>query len=257
MFRFDGTKWVLYRYKISYTQKFEVYDDILSSYPADAVVEDITLTPEQTKRLEAVTDEIPISDLTAFVMDDADVPGMEDYRKDSAIKGILSTLTDEQAEANATLILELAEEWQPDKAYERYAYIQHEGGLYKVLQAHTSQEDWTPDLAPSLFAPLLTSPTGEPLEWVKPDSTNPYMMGDKVIFEGKIYESLIDNNIWSPTEYPQGWYTEPVLEEWSPTKLYKIGERALFEGKPHESVIDNNSWSPAAYAAGWKEIPVA
>ena len=63
--------------------------------PADAVVEDITLTPEQTK-VEAVTDEIPISDLTAFVMDDADVPGMEDYRKDSAIKGILSTLTDEQ-----------------------------------------------------------------------------------------------------------------------------------------------------------------
>ena len=209
MFRYDGTRWVPYRHKITYTQTLEVYDDILSSYPADAVVEDVTLTPEQTKRLEAVTDEIPISDLTAFVMDDADVPGMEDYRKDSAIKGILSTLTDEQAEANATLILELAEEWQPDEAYERYTYVKHNDVLYKVLQSHRSQSDWTPDIAPSLFAQVLTSPTGEPMEWVQPDSTNPYMKGDRVIFQGKIYESTIDNNVWSPGEYPQGWKEVP------------------------------------------------
>ena len=209
MFRYDGIRWVPYGHKITYTQTLEVYDDILSPYPADAVVEDVTLTPEQTKRLEAVTDEIPISDLTAFVMDDADVPGMEDYRKDSAIKGILFTLTDEQAEANATLILELAEEWQPDEAYERYAYVKHNDVLYRVLQSHRSQSDWTPDLAPSLFAPVLTSPTGEPLEWVQPDSTNPYMKGDRVIFQGKIYESTIDNNVWSPGEYPQGWVEVP------------------------------------------------
>jgi hypothetical protein len=209
MFRYDGIRWVPYAHKITYTQTLEVYDDILSPYPADAVVEDVTLTPEQTKRLEAVTDEIPISDLTAFVMDDADVPGMEDYRKDSAIKGILFTLTDEQAEANATLILELAEEWQPDEAYERYAYVKHNDVLYRVLQSHRSQSDWTPDLAPSLFAPVLTSPTGEPQEWVQPDSTNPYMKGDRVIFQGKIYESTIDNNVWSPGEYPQGWKEVP------------------------------------------------
>ena len=209
MFRYDGIKWVPYAHKITYTQTLEVYDDILSPYPADAVVEDVTLTPEQTKRLEAVTDEIPISDLTAFVMDDADVPGMEDYRKDSAIKGILFTLTDEQAESNATLIMELAEEWRPDEAYERYTYIEHEDVLYRVLQSHRSQSDWTPDLAPSLFAPVLTSPTGEPLEWVQPDSTNPYMKGDRVIFQGKIYESTIDNNVWSPGEYPQGWVEVP------------------------------------------------
>ena len=209
MFRYDGIRWVPYRHKITYTQTLEVYDDILSPYPADAVVEDVTLTPEQWERLKAVTDEIPISDLTAFVMDDADVPGMEDYRKDSAIKGILFALTDEQAEANATMILELAKEWQPDEAYERYAYVKHNDVLYKVLQSHRSQSDWTPDLAPSLFAPVLTSPTGEPLEWVQPDSTNPYMKGDRVIFQGKIYESTIDNNVWSPGDYPQGWVEVP------------------------------------------------
>ena len=76
--------------------------------------------------------------------------------------------------------------------------------LYKVLQNHTSQEGWTPTSAPSLFAKVLTS-EGEILDWEQPDSTNPYMKGDKVKFNGKIYESVIDNNVWSPEAYPQGW----------------------------------------------------
>ena len=42
-------------------------------------------------------------------------------------------------------------------------------------------------------------------EWSQPDSTRPFMQGDKVRYEGKIYESLIDNNTWSPSAYPAGW----------------------------------------------------
>lgn len=76
--------------------------------------------------------------------------------------------------------------------------------LYKVLQNHTSQEGWTPTSAPSLFAKVLTS-EGEILDWEQPDSTNPYMKGDKVRYNGKVYESLIDNNVWSPDGYPAGW----------------------------------------------------
>ena len=49
-------------------------------------------------------------------------------------------------------------------------------------------------------------PTGDTvLDWEQPDSTNGYMVGDKVKFEGHIYVSIIDNNIWSPTAYPEGW----------------------------------------------------
>ena len=85
-------------------------------------------------------------------------------------------------------------------------YIQYNDKLYKVLQAHKVQANWTPEDAPSLFAEVLTDPTGETiLEWKQPNSTNPYMKGDKVIFEGKTYESLIDNNVWSPAAYPAGW----------------------------------------------------
>ena len=77
--------------------------------------------------------------------------------------------------------------------------------LYKVIQAHTSQETWTPDVAPSLFAKVIVGEGEVVPEWVKPDSTNPYMIGDRVTFEGVVYESLIDNNVWSPHEYPSGW----------------------------------------------------
>lgn len=77
--------------------------------------------------------------------------------------------------------------------------------LYKVLQTHTSQSDWAPNSAPSLFAKVLTSVAGEPLPWQQPDSTNPYMTGDRVTYNGKVYESLIDNNVWRPDEYPEGW----------------------------------------------------
>lgn len=85
-------------------------------------------------------------------------------------------------------------------------YVQYEGELYKVLQTHTVQETWTPTGTPSLYAKVLVDPTGETiLDWVQPDSTNAYMKGDRVKYEGVIYESLIDNNTWNPVAYPAGW----------------------------------------------------
>lgn len=67
---------------------------------------------------------------------------------------------------------------------------------YRCLQAHTSQETWTPTDAPSLWAKVLRSP--DIPEWEQPSSTNPYMKGDKVKHNGKVWESLIDNNVWEP-----------------------------------------------------------
>ena len=120
--------------------------------------------------------------------------------------GLLPNLSDEQA----LQVPLMFPKWQSDKAYavgERVLYL---GVLYKVLQAHTSQAGWEPDIAPSLFAKnlIVKDENGEQVdipEWEQPDSTNPYMTGDKVRFEGKVYQSLIDNNVWSPTDYPQGW----------------------------------------------------
>lgn len=83
-------------------------------------------------------------------------------------------------------------------------YINHNGVLYKVLQQHVAQDNWAPDVSPSLFAKVLVDPTGETvLDWEQPDSTNAYMKGDKVKHNGVIYESEVDNNVWEPGVY--GW----------------------------------------------------
>ena len=91
-------------------------------------------------------------------------------------------------------------------AYEVGKRVLYNDILYKVIQAHTSQADWTPAAAPSLFAKVINETIdGSIPEFEQPDSTNPYMKGDRVIFNGKVYESLIDNNVYSPEAYPAGW----------------------------------------------------
>ena len=106
----------------------------------------------------------------------------------------------------ALSIQEFYDIWVAGVLYPVGRYVTHNDILYKVLTEHTSQTDWTPDAAPSLFAKVLIDPTGETIpEWIQPDSTNAYMTGDKVTYEGVVYESTIDNNIWSPADYPAGW----------------------------------------------------
>ena len=126
--------------------------------------------------------------------------------------GLLPNLSDEQA----LQVPLMFPKWQVGKAYAAGERVLYLGVLYKVLQAHTSQAGWEPDIAPSLFAKnlIVKDEQGEQVdipEWEQPDSTNPYMIGDKVIFGGKVYQSVIDNNVWSPTDYPQGW--EEVVEQ--------------------------------------------
>ena len=77
--------------------------------------------------------------------------------------------------------------------------------LYQVLQAHTVQADWTPNTAASLFKKVGVTPAGVPI-WTQPlGSTDAYMKGDEVSYNGTIYVSQIDNNVWSPDAYPAGW----------------------------------------------------
>jgi len=95
--------------------------------------------------------------------------------------------------------------WQEGMAYTAGFRVRYGDTLYSVLSEHTSQSDWTPDVAPSLYAKvLIPDPTVIP-EWEQPESTNGYMTGDKVMYNGTVYVSLIDNNIWSPDAYPAGW----------------------------------------------------
>ena len=93
--------------------------------------------------------------------------------------------------------------WQTGKAYTIGERIRYNNVLYKVLQAHTSQDDWTPDTAVSLFAKVLISDPNTIPAWEQPDSTNPYKIGDKVTHNGFTWISTVDNNVWEPGVY--GW----------------------------------------------------
>lgn len=114
------------------------------------------------------------------------------------IRAVMDTaagmLTDEQA-LQVTALYPL---WDAAKTYAAGDRVRYAGNLYRCLQAHTAQETWNPVDAPSLWAKVLTSETGEILPWEQPDSTNPYMTGDKVTHNGKTWESTVDNNVWEP-----------------------------------------------------------
>ena len=72
------------------------------------------------------------------------------YKIIDAIKGVRAILTDEVA----LEYIALYPDWEIGKDLLVGDRIEHEGKLYKVVQAHTTQESWTPDLTPSLFEPI-------------------------------------------------------------------------------------------------------
>ena len=114
----------------------------------------------------------------------------------------------EKAAANlpdedALQAVELFPQWATSYAYAVDERLQYKNVLYRVVQAHTSQADWTPDVTPALFVVVSLD---EWPEFVQPTGAHDaYKKGDKVTFEGKHYISLIDANVYSPAAYPAGW----------------------------------------------------
>ena len=120
-----------------------------------------------------------------------------------AIVAALVKLRESATDEQALSVPVLYPAWRSGVDYVTGQRVLHGGVLYKALQDHTSQDDWTPDAAPSLFAKVLIPDAATIPEWEQPDSTNPYSKGDKVTHNGKTWKSYIDNNVWEPGVY--GW----------------------------------------------------
>jgi chitodextrinase len=116
-----------------------------------------------------------------------------------AIKSVRESIPDDIAYS----VPDLYAAWKTDTAYAVGDRVLFDGKVYKCLQAHTSQETWTPTDAVSLWAEVLNPDPEVIPEWVQPESTNPYMKGDKVRHNGKVWVSDVDNNVWEPGVY--GW----------------------------------------------------
>lgn len=126
-----------------------------------------------------------------------------------AVKKMLASSTENLSDEEALGVAALYPTWASKEGEqvnigERYWY---DGKLYKVVQAHQVQSDWTPDVSTSLFTEVTID---EWPEWVQPTgSSDAYMIGDKVTFEGVHYVSKIDYNTYSPAVYPAGWEARP------------------------------------------------
>ena len=175
--------------------------------------------------------------------------------------------------------------WREGIEYKADERVLYNETLYKVLTTHISQATWTPDAAPSLFTKVLIPDENTVYPWEQPDSTNAYMTGDKVLYEDKIWISIVDNNVWQPGEY--GW--EEVIEEpteepkeeptdeptdepteepteepkdesnepsaWvqpNGSNPYQKDAKVSHNGKIWISTTDNNVWEPGVY--GWEEV---
>ena len=113
------------------------------------------------------------------------------------IEQLAITLDDETALTG----VELFPMWAIDIAYAVDDRVQHEGTLYKCVQAHTSQENWTPDATPALWVVVTVE---EWPEWVQPaGSHDSYAKDAKVTHNGERWISDVDSNVWEPGVY--GW----------------------------------------------------
>lgn len=110
----------------------------------------------------------------------------------------LVTLRESASDADALNAVAIYPEWREGVTYTTGQRVRFNETLYKVLQDHTSQADWTPEAAHSLFAKVLIPDPETIPEWQQPDSTNPYANGDKVTHNGKTWVSDIDGNVWEP-----------------------------------------------------------
>lgn len=148
--------------------------------------------------------------LTALVVDPTDLKNAEQFRK--AVQLFAGSLDEEAAQVVATIY----DPYEVGKDYKMGDYLTYgvnsvgDPQLYKVIQPHTSHESWTPDEANSLFVAIGLNDQGYPV-WSQPTgSHDAYNTGDIMDYNGTLYRSTVDGNVWSPESYPAGWevYTE-------------------------------------------------
>ena len=108
------------------------------------------------------------------------------------------------AEVNAKLVESIYPIWNGN-GYSYFAgeRVSYEDKYYRCIQSHTSQADWTPDTAVSLWVSI-SDPSEEYPEWVQPTGAHDaYNKGDKVSHNDKHWISDVDSNVWEPSVY--GW----------------------------------------------------
>lgn len=123
------------------------------------------------------------------------------------LRDILHKASVSLSDEDALEAVELFPVWAADAAYTAGVRIRYGEKLYRCEQSHTAQEGWEPDKTPALWTEV--AKPGEIPVWRQPTGAqDAYNKGDRVHYpdaDGPVYESTMDNNVWSPESYPAGW----------------------------------------------------
>lgn len=110
------------------------------------------------------------------------------------------------SDCEALACAELYPRWAVGKAYKAGDRVREGDRLYRCILAHNSQDDWTPPDTSALWNEVRPHEATGYDEWQRPTGAhNAYNTGDRSVYAGMVYESLIDGNTWSPDEHPAGW----------------------------------------------------
>lgn len=120
--------------------------------------------------------------------------------KAKTLRNLIEQLSITLDDATALTGVELFPPWKLI-AYSVGDRVQYNGTLYKCVQAHTAQSDWTPDATPALWVVVTVE---EWPEWVQPTGAqDAYAKDAKVTHNGERWISDVDSNVWEPGVY--GW----------------------------------------------------
>lgn len=208
------------------------------------------LTPEQAGSLQADLEGVYHKDVARLVADEAPTPA-----------AVVETLVN----VNTRPV------WRPDMDVVGGDVLYFKRNLYEVIAGkdHTTQADWTPDRARSLFKRYRDSGTLE--EWVQPEGAHDvYPMNWRVIDNGRIWRSLIDNNVWRPGSpgaeslwadegpvTPEEPEPEPTIKEWvSGEQGLQIGDLRSWQGIVYRvrQSPGANIWQPPTVPALWEAV---
>ena len=121
----------------------------------------------------------------------------------NAVKTMLSSSVENLSDEDALNVAALFPTWNSriGKAVSTGERLWYNEKLYKVIQNHTVQENWTPDVTASLYAEISIA---EWPDWVQPlGAETAYQSGDQVTHNQQHWTSDVDNNVWEPGVY--GW----------------------------------------------------
>lgn len=133
---------------------------------------------------------------------------MISIEKAKALRALIEKAAASLADDDALNAVELFRIWRADTNYDTDERIRYGEKLYRCVQAHTSQSDWTPPAAPALWTEV--AKPGEIPVWKQPTGAqDAYSKGDKVKYpdaDGDVWVSIVDSNVWQPGVY--GWEKE-------------------------------------------------